>query len=213
MGITLYDFPTSGHAHRIRLFLGLLGIEYDKVLVDMPGGGHKTPGYLALSPLGQVPTMVDGDVIVDGRARIPGPEIRARGLAAAGPGRRRRSTAVAVHGLRRTLSRPDCPARGAAFRSSRRRTGGPRMVETLVRLDAGAPVRAPVARVGPPDDRRCRDVFLYPGSGRGRLRYRALPGRASLAGRRRIAPEFRSDAALMLRQMLMLREPNAAYLR
>lgn len=64
MRITLYDFPTSGHAHRIRLFLSLLGIEYDKIVVDMPGGAHKTPEYLALSPLGQVPTMVDGDAVV-----------------------------------------------------------------------------------------------------------------------------------------------------
>jgi len=64
MGIRLYDFPTSGHAHRIRLFLALLGVEYDKIVVDMPGGAHKAPEYLALSPLGQVPTMVDGDVVI-----------------------------------------------------------------------------------------------------------------------------------------------------
>jgi len=64
MAMTLYDFPTSGHAHRIRLFLSILGIDYDKVTVDMPGGAHKNAKYLELSPLGQVPTLADGGVVI-----------------------------------------------------------------------------------------------------------------------------------------------------
>lgn len=56
--------PRSGHAHRVRLFLSILDVDYESVLVDMQNGEHKRADYLKLSPLGQVPTLVDGDVVV-----------------------------------------------------------------------------------------------------------------------------------------------------
>ena len=64
MGTTLYDYPRSGHAHRVRLFLHLLGVEHDTVTIDMAAGEHKTSDYMKLSPLGQVPTLVDDDVVI-----------------------------------------------------------------------------------------------------------------------------------------------------
>lgn len=64
MTITLYDNPVSGHAHRVRLFLSLLGLTHDTVTLDMKAGDHKTTDYLRLSPLGQVPTLVDGDTVI-----------------------------------------------------------------------------------------------------------------------------------------------------
>lgn len=64
MAITLYDYPYSGHAHRLRLFLSLLGLDYERVPIDMRNGKHKTTEYLQLSPLGQVPTLVDEDFVV-----------------------------------------------------------------------------------------------------------------------------------------------------
>ena len=64
MAITLYSTEVSGHAHRIRLFLSLLGLPYQKIEVDMQKGEHKRPEYLKLSPLGQVPTLVDGNVVI-----------------------------------------------------------------------------------------------------------------------------------------------------
>lgn len=64
MTITLYDNPASGHAHRVRLFLSLLGVEFKSVIVDFASGEHKLPDYLKLSPLGQVPTLVDGDTVI-----------------------------------------------------------------------------------------------------------------------------------------------------
>jgi len=64
MALKLYDYPLSGHAHRLRLFLSLLGLEYERVTVDMAKGEHKAPEYLKLNPLGQVPTLVDGEVVV-----------------------------------------------------------------------------------------------------------------------------------------------------
>ncbi len=64
MKLKLYDSVRSGHAHRVRLFLSLLGLSYERVPVAMPEGAHKSPEYLKLSPLGQVPTLVDGKVVI-----------------------------------------------------------------------------------------------------------------------------------------------------
>jgi len=64
MAITLYDLDISGHAHRIRLFLSLLGIEHDLIPVNMMEGEHKSPQYRKLNPLGQVPTLIDGDTVI-----------------------------------------------------------------------------------------------------------------------------------------------------
>lgn len=71
MTLTLYDYPRSGHAHRIRLFLSILGLPFESKLVDMQKNEHKDPEYRKLSPLGQVPTLVDGDfVITDSTAAL-----------------------------------------------------------------------------------------------------------------------------------------------
>lgn len=64
MALTLYDNIVSGHAHRVRLFLSLLGLDHDSEEVDMKEGQHKSPDYLELSPLGQVPTLVDDDIVI-----------------------------------------------------------------------------------------------------------------------------------------------------
>jgi glutathione S-transferase len=64
MTMTLYDYPRSGHAHRIRLFLSILDLPYDSVMTDMQDNAHKDPEYRKLSPLGQVPTLVDGDTVI-----------------------------------------------------------------------------------------------------------------------------------------------------
>jgi glutathione S-transferase len=64
MPLILYDMPRSGHAHRVRLLLSLLDVEYEQVMVDMTNGEHKTAEYLKLSPLGQVPTLVDDDIVI-----------------------------------------------------------------------------------------------------------------------------------------------------
>jgi glutathione S-transferase len=65
----LYSFPLSGHAHRVRLLLSLLGLEFETIDVDLAGGAHKQPDFLALNPFGQVPVLVhDGHVIADSNA-------------------------------------------------------------------------------------------------------------------------------------------------
>ncbi len=57
--IRLHDFALSGHAHRVRLFLSLLGLPVERVAVDLAGGAQRQPAFLALSPFGQVPVIED----------------------------------------------------------------------------------------------------------------------------------------------------------
>ena len=64
MAIVLYDTTVSGHCHRVRLFLSLLDVAHDTIEIDMQRGDHKDPKYLEHSPLGQVPTLVDDDVVI-----------------------------------------------------------------------------------------------------------------------------------------------------
>ncbi|WP_299211745.1 glutathione S-transferase [uncultured Tateyamaria sp.] len=60
----LYTHPLSGHAHRATAMLSLLNVAHDVVIMDLQSGAHKQPDYLKISPLGQVPALVDGDVIL-----------------------------------------------------------------------------------------------------------------------------------------------------
>ncbi|MFH6786338.1 MULTISPECIES: glutathione S-transferase family protein [Methylobacterium] len=65
----LYHHPLSGHAHRARLFLSLLGVPHEAVALDLKAGAHTTPDFLALNPFGQVPVLDDdGTVIADSNA-------------------------------------------------------------------------------------------------------------------------------------------------
>jgi glutathione S-transferase len=62
--IRLHGFPLSGHCHRVQLFLALLQLPAEMVAVDLPGGAHKAPDFLALNPFGQVPVIEDGEHVV-----------------------------------------------------------------------------------------------------------------------------------------------------
>ena len=65
----LYFHPLSGHSHRVRLFLALLGIEHEQIVVDLGKREQKTPEFLKLNPFGQVPVIDDqGTVVVDSNA-------------------------------------------------------------------------------------------------------------------------------------------------
>ncbi|WP_326543348.1 glutathione S-transferase family protein [Pseudorhodoferax sp.] len=65
----LYHHPLSGHAHRARLFLNLLGVDHELVHVDLAQGAHKQAAFLALNPFGQVPVLDDdGTIVADSNA-------------------------------------------------------------------------------------------------------------------------------------------------
>jgi len=67
--IKFYDFPLSGHAHRVALFLSLLGLPHETILVDLASGAQKLPLFLALNPFGQVPVIDDaGTIVADSNA-------------------------------------------------------------------------------------------------------------------------------------------------
>ena len=60
----LYYHPLSGHSHRARLFVSLLGIPHELIEVDLKSGAHKKPEFFALNPFGQVPVLDDDGTIV-----------------------------------------------------------------------------------------------------------------------------------------------------
>ncbi|HEY6870927.1 MAG TPA: glutathione S-transferase family protein [Novosphingobium sp.] len=52
----LYALTLSPYAARVRLALRLKGLAYDQELP--PGGGTRTPEYLAINPIGKLPVLV-----------------------------------------------------------------------------------------------------------------------------------------------------------
>lgn len=65
----LHDFYLSGNCYKVRLFLGLIGQQHERVNVDLPRSAQKSPEFLALNPRGQVPVLVDnGQPLVDSQA-------------------------------------------------------------------------------------------------------------------------------------------------
>lgn len=60
----LYHHPLSGHSHRARLFLSLAKIPHELVSVDLAARAHKSPEFLKMNRLGQVPVLDDEGTIV-----------------------------------------------------------------------------------------------------------------------------------------------------
>lgn len=63
--IKLYDYELSGNCYKVRLLLNILGVAYDTHDVDFyPGREHKSPWFLRLNPLGQLPVLDDDGLIL-----------------------------------------------------------------------------------------------------------------------------------------------------
>jgi len=57
----VYDAHHLAECYAVRLLAGVLGIVLTTVPVDVyPGREHRTDGFLALSPLGTLPVLIDG---------------------------------------------------------------------------------------------------------------------------------------------------------
>lgn len=67
--LTLYGHPHS-RASVVHYMLEELGEPYEYRLLDLQKGEQKEPAYLAINPMGKVPALKDGDVIVTEVAAI-----------------------------------------------------------------------------------------------------------------------------------------------
>ena len=59
--LTLYSHELSGNSYKVCLMLSLLGLECEIIRVDLMGGEHKKPAFLAINPAGQIPVLIDRD--------------------------------------------------------------------------------------------------------------------------------------------------------
>jgi glutathione S-transferase len=63
--ITLYDYELSGNCYKVRLFLNILGVEYESKPIEFyPQKEHKSEAFLRVNPLGQLPALTDGDFTI-----------------------------------------------------------------------------------------------------------------------------------------------------
>jgi glutathione S-transferase len=60
----LYDLELSGNCYKVRLFAALAQIPLDIEAVDFLGGAHKRAPLTELNPWGEIPILVDGDVVL-----------------------------------------------------------------------------------------------------------------------------------------------------
>lgn len=60
----LYDLELSGNCYKVRLLCALLGLPLEIRPVDFLGGEHKRPEFLELNPLGEIPVLEDGDLLL-----------------------------------------------------------------------------------------------------------------------------------------------------
>jgi glutathione S-transferase len=60
--IRVYRHPSSGHCHRVELYLSLLELPFERVHVDLPARAQKQPAFLDKNAFGQVPVIEDGEV-------------------------------------------------------------------------------------------------------------------------------------------------------
>lgn len=68
----LYTFPVAPNPTKVRVYLAEKGLEIETALVNLPKGEQKSPGFLALNPLGKLPVLEldDGSVLTESLAII-----------------------------------------------------------------------------------------------------------------------------------------------
>lgn len=62
--IKLYQFALSGNCHKVRMLLSFLNLPHEVIPVSGARGEQKSPEFLAMNPFGQVPVLVDGDIVL-----------------------------------------------------------------------------------------------------------------------------------------------------
>lgn len=62
--IELYEFGLSGNCHKVRLMLGLLGLNYSRIAVNGSTRDHKSAEFLVMNPFGHLPILKDGNTVI-----------------------------------------------------------------------------------------------------------------------------------------------------
>lgn len=62
--IRFYRMATSGHCHRVEALMGILGLPFEPVEIDLRQGDQHQPAFLALNPFAQVPVIDDNGVVL-----------------------------------------------------------------------------------------------------------------------------------------------------
>lgn len=60
--VTLHGTHLSGHVHRVELLLRMLRIQYR--FAEAPAEVRRSPQFLQLNPLGQIPVLQDGELVL-----------------------------------------------------------------------------------------------------------------------------------------------------
>lgn len=70
MTIQLHCFGESGNAYKAALTMTLAGVEWEPVFVDFFNGATRTPEFRKINVMGEVPVMVDKDMVLTQSAVI-----------------------------------------------------------------------------------------------------------------------------------------------
>ncbi|KAJ6395008.1 hypothetical protein OIU77_024091 [Salix suchowensis] len=62
--LKLYSYWRSSCSQRVRIALNLKGLDYEYIPVNLLKGEQKNPDFLKLNPLGHVPALVDGEIVI-----------------------------------------------------------------------------------------------------------------------------------------------------
>jgi len=61
----LYDYILSGNCYKVRLLAAFLDLDYEVTPVDVyPGREQERDAFLTINPLGEIPVLVDGGVVL-----------------------------------------------------------------------------------------------------------------------------------------------------
>ncbi|KAE8371583.1 glutathione S-transferase [Aspergillus bertholletiae] len=68
--LTLYSYKESGNSYKVRLLASLLTIKLSIVEIDFLNDEQHSEKFLAINPKGEVPTLVDGSLVLADSAAI-----------------------------------------------------------------------------------------------------------------------------------------------
>jgi glutathione S-transferase len=69
--LTLHDYELDDGCYKVRLLMGMLTLPFTKVAVDVyPGREQQSAKYLLLNPLGALPILANGEVLLHGAEAI-----------------------------------------------------------------------------------------------------------------------------------------------